>query len=107
MYLSDYRTQCHSLLHLGLWLATCPVKPQKSDFLSPTQKTRTRVNKKMGIKFCFDAHVSVLCCHLQNEAFARLAVCKHWVVVIVVKDGDEGSACGAAGWGASILNYNN
>lgn len=61
----------------------------------------------MWIKFSFDVHVSALCCHLQNEVFARRAVCKRWVVVIVVKDGDEGSARGAAGWRASILNYNN
>lgn len=52
----------------------------------------------------FAAHVSGSGSHLQNEAFARQAVCKHWVIVIVVKDSDEGCARGAAGWGASILN---
>lgn len=52
----------------------------------------------------FAAHVSGLASYLQNEAFARQAVCKHWIVVIVVKDSDEGSARGAAGWRASILN---
>lgn len=37
IYLPNYRKQCHSLLHLGLLLAVCPLKPQKTDFLSPTQ----------------------------------------------------------------------
>lgn len=48
--------------------------------------------------------MSGLGCDLQNEVFARKAMCKCWVIVIVVKDGDEGCARGAAGWRTSILN---
>lgn len=54
--------------------------------------------------FYFAAHVSGLGSYLQNEVFARQAVCKRWVIVIVVKDSDEGSPRGAAGWRTSILN---
>lgn len=35
LYLTKSRIRFHSLLHPGLWLAACPVKPQRTDLLSP------------------------------------------------------------------------
>lgn len=53
IYLPNYRKQCHFLLHLGLWLAVCPLKPQMIDFLSPTQETIVHVIKiSNDVLFC-------------------------------------------------------
>lgn len=39
---------------------------------------------------------SVVSCHLYDEAFAGQAVCESGVVVVLIEDGNEGRACGAA-----------
>lgn len=59
---------------------------------------------KIAVMLYSAPRVSGLGSYLQNEVFARQAVCEHWVIVIVIKDSDEGGARGTAGWRTSILN---
>lgn len=43
--------------------------------------------------------------HLYDEMFARLAVDESRVIVVIVQDGDECRACGAARGRTSVLNH--
>lgn len=47
----------------------------------------------------------VLCYHLYDKVFARMAVSESRVIVVVIQDSNEGCACGTTGGRTPVLNH--